>query len=94
VLLIAAGLLFRSFATLLHVNPGVRVDRTITMMVPFIERPPARTYAFFRDLPQRLESIPGVLGAGLTSCLPATGHCNDNFFYIDGRPALPGHVSR
>ena len=92
VLLIAAGLLFRSFAQLSQVNPGVRVDHTITMMVPFIERPQARTYAFFRGLPQRLESIPGVSGAGLISCLPATGHCNDNFFYIDGRPALPGRV--
>ena len=92
VLLIAAGLLLRSFSQLLKVNPGIRVDHTITMMVPFIERPEARALALFRDLPQRLASIPGVLGAGLTTCLPANGHCNDNFFYVDGRPVLPGHV--
>ena len=92
VLLVAAGLLLRSFSLLLDVNPGVRLDHTITMMIPFIERPPARSLAFFRDLPERLGSIPGVIRAGLTSCLPATGHCNDNFFYIDGRPTLPGHV--
>jgi predicted permease len=92
VLLIAAGLLLRSFSRLLQVNPGVRVDHTITMMIPFIERPQARTLALFRDLPQRLASIPGVVSAGLTTCLPATGHCNDNFFYIDGRAAKAGHV--
>jgi putative ABC transport system permease protein len=46
----------------------------------------------FRGLSQRLASIPGVAGAGLTSCLPATGHCNDNFFYVDGRAAQPGHA--
>lgn len=91
VLLIAAGLLFRSFARLLQVNPGIRMDHTITIMVPFIERPAERAYALFRDLPERLDSIPGVRGAGLVSCLPATGHCNDNFFYIEGRPAQPGH---
>src|ERR1700719_2427207 len=61
-------------------------------MIPFIERPDTRVFGLFRDLPQRLASIPGVVGAGLTSCLPATGHCNDNFFYIDGRPSLPGHI--
>ncbi|HTA72555.1 MAG TPA: ABC transporter permease [Bryobacteraceae bacterium] len=92
VLLIAAGLLLRSFSRLMQVNPGVRLDHTITIMIPFIERPDARVFALFQDLPQRLRSIPGVVGAGFTSCLPATGHCNDNFFYIDGRPSLPGHI--
>ncbi len=92
VLLIAAGLLLRSFSRLLDVNPGVRVDHTVTMMVPFIERPEARALALFRDLPQRLASITGVSAAGLISCLPVAGHCRDNFFYIDGRSTQPGHV--
>jgi predicted permease len=92
VLLIAAGLLLRSFSRLLQVDPGVRVDHTITMMVPFIARPNEQVFALFRDLPRRLASIPGVAAAGITSCLPATGHCNDNFFYVDGRPAQPGQV--
>ena len=92
VLLIAAGLLLRSFSRLMQVNPGVRLDHTITVMIPFIERPDDRVFALFRELPQRLRSVPGVMDAGLTSCLPATGHCNDNFFYVDGRPRLPGHV--
>ena len=92
VLLIAAGLLLRSFSRLLDVNPGIRMDHTITVMVPMIERPPARALALFRDLPRRLDTIPGVISAGLTSCLPVSGHCNDNFFYIDGRSRLPGHI--
>jgi predicted permease len=92
VLLIAAGLLLRSFSRLMQVLPGVRVDHTITMMIPFIQRPQARVAAFFRDLPQRLAAVPGVAGAGLTTCLPASGHCSDYFFMIDGRPVAPGHV--
>lgn len=92
VLLIAAGLLFRSFAELLRVNPGVRTDHTITVMIPWLERPDARALELYRDLPQRLGSIPGVVSAGLTNCLPVTQHCNDNFFYIEGHPAPAGHV--
>ena len=92
VLVIAAGLLFRSFTQLLAVNPGVRTDHTITLMIPWLDMPRDRAVDIFRDLPQRLSSIPGVLSAGLTSCLPVGGHCNDNFFYIEGHPNSPGQI--
>ena len=92
VLVIAAGLLFRSFAQLLQVNLGVRTDHTITLMIPWLDLPEDRSKAIFRDLPQRLGSIPGVVSAGLTSCLPVGGHCNDNFFYIEGHPNPPGQI--
>jgi putative ABC transport system permease protein len=87
---IAAGLLFRSFAHLTAVDPGVRQDHTITVMIPWLDMPAGRARNFFRDLPQRLQTIPGVASAGLTSCLPVGGHCNDNLFYIEGRPTPPG----
>jgi putative ABC transport system permease protein len=92
VLVIAAGLLFRSFALLLDVNPGVRTDHTITLMIPWLQMPRDRAVGIFRDLPQRLGSIPGVISAGLTSCLPVGGHCNDNLFHIEGRPNAPGQI--
>jgi predicted permease len=92
VLIIAAGLLFRSFTLLLQVNPGVRADHTITLMIPWLEMPRERAIGFFRDLPQRLGAIPGVLSAGLTNCLPVGGHCNDNFFSIEGHPNPPGQI--
>lgn len=85
VLLVAAGLLVRSFSELLHVNPGVRVDHTITVMIPWLELPEDRARGLLRDIPARVKSIPGVESAGLTTCLPVDGHCNDNIFYIEGR---------
>ncbi|HLH15986.1 MAG TPA: ABC transporter permease [Bryobacteraceae bacterium] len=92
VLVIAAGLLGRSFAHLLATDSGVRTDHTITVMIPWLEMPDARAREFFRELPQRLDSIPGVLSAGLSNCLPVDGHCNDNFFYIEGHPNPPGQT--
>jgi predicted permease len=92
VLVIAAGLLFRSFAQLLQVNVGVRTDHTITLMLPWLEMPRERAVGFFREMPERLAAIPGVQSAGLTSCLPVGGHCNDNFFHIEGHPNPPGQI--
>jgi putative ABC transport system permease protein len=90
VLVIAAGLLLRSFTRLLQVNPGVRTDHTITLMIPWLDMPRDRAVNLFRGMPQRLGAIPGVISAGLTNCLPVAGHCNDNAFYIEGRPNPPG----
>ena len=92
VLVIAAGLLLRSFAQLLQVNPGVRQDHTITLMIPWLEMPRDRAVNFFRELPERLGAIPSVISAGLSNCLPVGGHCNDNLFYIEGRPNPPGQI--
>jgi putative ABC transport system permease protein len=92
-LLVAAGLLFRSFTLLHRVEPGVRVDRTITMSttLPVARyRLPTQRMTFFSELSSRTRTLPGVTSVGLTSCTPLTGPCNTLFFYIDGRPFVPG----
>jgi len=90
VLLIAAGLLLRSFDRLSQIQPGVRVDHTLTLDIPLLHKPPAQIRSFFRDLPDRLKSVHGVVSAALSSCLPVTGHCNDSSFEIVGHPLPPG----
>lgn len=92
VLLIAAGLLLRSFSRLHQVTPGVRLDHTLTMEIPLLHKPPAQVAAFLRELPIDLQRLPGVVSAGLTACLPVTGHCNDNIFHIEGRPLAGGQA--
>ena len=92
-LLVAAGLLFRSFTRLYQVETGIRVDRTITMSTTLPAaryRTPTQRVAFFSELANRTRTLPGVTSAGLTSCTPLTGACNVLFFYIDGRPFVPG----
>ncbi len=93
VLLVAAGLLIRSLARLYDVKPGVRVDHTLTMSVslPVTRYPsPVNRSAWFTELGDRLQAVPGVRSAGLTSCPPLIGTCNVLFFYIEGRPYTPG----
>jgi putative ABC transport system permease protein len=93
VLVVAAGLLLRSFWRLRDVQPGVRIDRTLTLSTTF----PASRYrdgatrsAALAQLGDRLRAVPGVASAGLTSCPPLAGACNTLFFYIEGRPFVPG----
>jgi putative ABC transport system permease protein len=94
VLLVAAGLLIHSFRRLYDVEPGMRVDHTLTMSlsVPAVRYPqPARRSALFAEVGKRLGTLPGVRSVGLSSCVPLTGACNTLFFYIEGRPFGPGN---
>lgn len=95
VLLLAAGLLIRSFNALQSVDPGFRVDGLLTAQV---QLPPARypkpesRAAFFRDLLEKIAAIPGVESADACSSLPMTGGGYTTNFVVDGRPAPPsGH---
>ena len=92
-LMVAAGLLFRSFTRLYEVDPGLRIDRTVTMSTTLPAaryRTPAQRVGFFTELGNRTRTLPGVASVGMTSCTPLTGACNVLFFYIDGRPFVPG----
>jgi predicted permease len=93
VLLVAAGLLLRSLFLLHRVDPGVRISQTLTMATSLVGanyREPARRSAFLALVGERLRTLPGVKSAGLVSCAPLTGGCNTLFFYIEGRPYVPG----
>ena len=72
ILLIASGLLVRSFEALLRVDLGYRVDnRTALTMHVWDNYPlPAARAAFADDVEQRIAHLPGVLAVGMTSALP------------------------
>ncbi len=70
---VSAGLLLRSFVRVAAVNPGVRVAHTLTMnlSLPTVKYDtPVKRSNFYRDLTQRLESLPGVRSAGAVMFLP------------------------
>jgi predicted permease len=76
VLLIGAGLMIRSFARLLEVDPGFNPSSVLTFRVSL----PSVSYAgrsevvrFFEELIPRLEALPGVSSAGAVSVLPFSG---------------------
>jgi putative ABC transport system permease protein len=76
VLMTGAGLLMQSFSRLMKVNPGFSSDHRMTFL---LNLPPNR-YAdpeiqrqFYRQVLERVKSVPGVDSAGVTSYLPLAG---------------------
>jgi putative ABC transport system permease protein len=92
VLLVGAGLLMRSFVTLLRVDPGFDSSRTMTVKVsiPTLKYPNAvQQQAFFTQLFERLDALPGVTAAGGTSFLPMNGLGSATSFWVVGKPKPP-----
>ena len=72
-LTIGAGLLLRSFVSLLAVNPGFRPEQLLTWQMNLPDRTCTRAgsrIAFYRDFLARMKALPGVVSVGGTSRLP------------------------
>jgi putative ABC transport system permease protein len=88
-LLVGAGLLFKSFARLSQVSPGFSTDH---ILIANIVRSPA-AYSdrnvrlnFFDRLFEQVSALPGVRSVGAVSVLPVTGTGAALHFNIQGRP--------
>jgi putative ABC transport system permease protein len=91
VLLVGAGLMTRSFLRLQAVDPGFRADHVLTVRLSLSESKYSedrQRAAFFRDLLERVETLPGVQTVAVTNCLPLVSDFV-RLFEIEGRPA-PG----
>jgi putative ABC transport system permease protein len=72
-LLIGAGLLLRSFARLLRVDPGFDAHNVLTMNVslPTVKYAKAeQQVAFFDEVLRRVSALPGVRNAAISAALP------------------------
>jgi predicted permease len=81
VLLVCAGLLIKTVVRLNGSNPGFNPQNLLTMNMglPFATYPRRENWvAFYKQVIDRIETLPGVKGVGITSVLPLS----DNF---DGR---------
>jgi len=88
VLLVAAGLLIRSFVRLLEVDPGFRPDHVLTVSIPLpVSRYPeaAQEAGFFQRLLERVHELPGVRAAGAVTDVPLFGGSSTGFD-VEGRP--------
>jgi predicted permease len=70
VLLIAAGLLLRSFLRVLDVDLGFEPSRASAISLDFNARDAAQRAAGDREVLHRIQAIPGVQTAGITDSLP------------------------
>jgi putative ABC transport system permease protein len=92
VLLVGAGLMINSFFRLRNVDPGFNSANLLTMSVVL----PRSTYpnrakrtAFYNEMIERIESLPGVESAGVITNLPLTFKGNNSGVTIEGRPEPP-----
>jgi predicted permease len=91
-LLCGAGLMLRSFVQLNRVNPGFQTEHLLTFKTAL----PGATYSFrdtekrasfYRQLLDRLQSVPGVQDAAATTTVPLNGESDWGRFEIEERPA-------
>ena len=91
VLLTGAGLLLRSFQSMMRVETGFDTNNVISMGLPLSEKripDPARVNLRYREILARVESLPGVRDAALTSVLPLEGWGYGMPFQIAGQPLV------
>ncbi len=92
-LLVGSGLLLRSFARVLEVDPGFRAENVLTLDISL----PASKYkddvqrvAFYDALISRVRSLPGTVSAGAIENLPLGDGGTNGDFQIQGR-SFPLH---
>jgi len=86
-LLVASGLLLRSFEKMRDVDLGFRPDDVTTASYSLPQKQYATQSAvdgFNHELIRRLRQLPGVKFAGLTSFLPASGGSSNTVFDAEG----------
>jgi putative ABC transport system permease protein len=93
VLLVAGGLLIRSFALVTSVNPGFdpnNVTEAEVSLPQFQYSTPQQWTAFSKDLLERLQAQPGMQDSALAAPLPMDRQGQATFaFSIVGNPPLP-----
>lgn len=75
VLLVCAGLVWKSFTAIMRVNPGMQIENTLSLVLTLAptqyDTGPKRSDYYHRLL-ERMNAVPGVESAALTQTMPFT----------------------
>lgn len=91
VLLVGATLMIRTFSSLTNVPLGFRPEHVVTMRLSL----PSRNYStvqwvtFYRNLLTRVEALPGVQAAGVSSLTPLAGGGSESGIFTEPLPKDP-----
>ena len=92
VVLIVAGLVVRTLQQLQTMNPGFDPQNALTMSFDLglqgYDDP--RGQQFYRQLIERVQSLPGVESAAVTSYIPLSLNYNSRTVFAEGKPAERG----
>jgi len=92
ILLVAAGLLFKSYQRLRAADMGTLTQNVLTLRIsPFGARyrQPAQLVNFYEQLLTRIRALPGVDAAGFTDAVPGQGYWEDMGFNVVEHPPQP-----
>ena len=87
ILLVGAGLMIRSFARLLSVDPGYDSKNLLTFQISLPDsRYPksSQVLAFYREALERIKTCPGIDSAAISNTLPPFGTETDGGFFVEG----------
>ncbi len=98
VLLVGAGLLFRTIRHLWEVNPGFNAQHVVTFKVglsPSLSKTGSSVRIAYQQLVERIRQIPGIESAGLTALVPMSDSSNEGPFWVGARqPASMAEIPR
>jgi putative ABC transport system permease protein len=92
ILLVASGLMVRSFQKLRAIDPGFDPSSALTFGIGLPDAAYASREAAVdahRRILERVSALPGVTGASTSSCLPLSGGCFGNMLLVEGEPFDP-----
>jgi predicted permease len=88
VLLVAAGLLFRTMLHLWNINPGFDTNHIVALKVGVshsLTKTPSGTRVAYKQLIERIRQIPGVEAADFTTAVPLSGQGGYLPFWLDSQ---------
>jgi predicted permease len=95
-LVIAAGLMIRSFWALSHLNPGFHPEHILTARITPDESfcdDALRCLTFYRTVLDKVQSLPGVSGAAFVNTLPLGGRVSKRSLNIENHVDPPGETA-
>jgi putative ABC transport system permease protein len=97
ILLVASGLMVRTFVSLRHVDPGFSKPEqvlTLRLSIPNAMTPDAeQTARTFEQVARRLEQVPGVTSVGMTSSMTMDGNTDNEPLFFEDFPEPAGKMS-
>jgi putative ABC transport system permease protein len=88
ILLIGSGLLIRSFVRLRSVTPGFEPTHLLTMQVSLRKYNAAQSIAFYKQVMERVDALPGVVTSAISTALPPTA-THQTAVLFEGHPVVP-----
>ncbi len=96
VLLIASGLMIRTFYALRHVQPGFTNPRELQTLAVFIPetqvKEPERVVRMHQEILRTLSAIPGVSSAAYANSVPTDGNNSTDLLYAKDRVYAEGQL--